>query len=49
VTADEVLNETVDSAHHGYTKDEAEELVIFYAGVEGQELSILLPGEKHEL
>lgn len=48
VTAGEALNETIDSAHRGYTKDEAAELVIFYAGVEGQELSIPLPGEESE-
>lgn len=48
VRAGEALNETIDSAHRGYTTDEATELVIFYAGVEGQELSIALPGEQSE-
>lgn len=49
VNAGEALNETVDSAHRGFTNEEAAELVIFYAGVEGQELSIPLPGEDSEL
>lgn len=48
IRAGEALNETIDSAHRGYTTDEATELVIFYAGVEGQELSIALPGEQSE-
>lgn len=46
--AGEALNETVDSVHRGYTTDKATELVIFYAGVEGQELSEPLPGEEPE-
>jgi len=48
VRAGEALNETIDSAHRGYTTDEATELVIFYAGVEGQKLSVSLPGEQSE-
>lgn len=48
VTAGEALNETLNSVHRGYTTDQAAELVIFYAGVEGQELSIPLPGEAAE-
>jgi len=46
--AGETLNETVNSAHRGYTTDKTTELIIFYAGVEGQELSESLPGEKPE-
>ncbi|MDU6441664.1 MAG: cupin domain-containing protein [Pantoea sp.] len=46
--AGEALNETINSAHRGYTTDEPTELVIFYAGVEGQELSQPLPGEEAE-
>ncbi|MEZ3500465.1 cupin domain-containing protein [Pantoea sp. KPR_PJ] len=48
VSAGEALNETLNSAHRGYTTDEATELVIFYAGVEGQQLSVSLPGEASE-
>jgi len=48
VKAGEAINETVNSAHRGYTSEQGAELVIFYAGVEGQELSEPLPGEKPE-
>ncbi|MDY0971410.1 cupin domain-containing protein [Siccibacter turicensis] len=48
VHAGEALNETVDSAHRGFTQDKGAELVIFYAGVEGQVLSVPLPGESPE-
>jgi Cupin domain. len=48
VNAGEAINETVNSAHRGYTSEQGAELVIFYAGVEGQELSEPLPGEKPE-
>lgn len=48
VHAGEALNETTDSAHRGYTLDDAAELVIFYAGVEGQPLSVPLSGEAPE-
>lgn len=48
VHAGEALNETTDSAHRGYTLDDAAELVIFYAGVEGQPMSVPLPGEAPE-
>jgi len=46
--AGEALNETVNSAHRGYTLDEPAELVITYAGVKGQELTEPLPGEPEE-
>ncbi len=46
--AGQVINETVNSAHRGYTTDEPAELLITYAGVEGQELSESLPGEPDE-
>lgn len=46
--AGEALNETVGSAHRGYTTEKTTELLIFYAGVEGQELSEPLPGEDPE-
>ncbi|RPE03229.1 cupin [Candidatus Pantoea deserta] len=46
--AGQALNETINSAHRGYTTDQPAELVIFYAGVEGQELSLPLPGEEAE-
>ncbi|KHJ69709.1 cupin [Pantoea rodasii] len=48
IKAGEAINETVNSAHRGYTSELGAELVIFYAGVEGQELSEPLPGEKPE-
>lgn len=48
VRAGEALNETLNSAHRGYTSELPAELVIFYAGVEGQELSEPLPGEAPE-
>ncbi|HCX00338.1 MAG TPA: cupin [Pantoea sp.] len=48
VSAGQALNETIDSAHRGYTSEEPTELLIFYAGVEGQELSLPLPGEEAE-
>ncbi|NIG20659.1 cupin domain-containing protein [Pantoea sp. Al-1710] len=48
VNAGEAINETVNSAHRGYTSEQGAELVIFYAGVESQELSEPLPGEKPE-
>lgn len=48
VRAGEALNETLNRAHRGYTAEQATELVIFYAGVEGQELSLPLPGEASE-
>lgn len=46
--AGEALNETLNRAHRGYTTDQPTELVIFYAGVEGEELSLPLPGEEAE-
>lgn len=46
--AGEAFNESVDLAHRGYTTDEQAELIIFYAGVEGAELSVPLPGEEPE-
>jgi quercetin dioxygenase-like cupin family protein len=46
--AGEALNETVNSAHRGYTAEQATELIIFYAGAEGQSLSEPLPGEEPE-
>lgn len=46
--AGEALNETVNSPHRGYTTAQGTELVIFYAGVEGQDLSEPLPGEEPE-
>ncbi|MGB9098007.1 cupin domain-containing protein [Erwinia sp.] len=48
VEAGEAVNETVNSAHRGYTKEQPTELIIFYAGVEGQALSESLPGEESE-
>jgi len=48
VKAGEAINETIDSAHRGYTRERPAELVIFYAGVEGQALSVPLPGEASE-
>ncbi|QCR38411.1 cupin domain-containing protein [Nissabacter sp. SGAir0207] len=48
VRAGEALNETVESAHRGYTTDEPAVLVITYAGVEGQAISEPLPGEPSE-
>jgi len=48
VNAGEALNETVNSAHRGYTAEQATELIIFYAGAEGQSLSEPLPGEEPE-
>jgi len=44
----EALNETIDSAHRGFTCEDAAELVIFYAGAEGLVLSVPLPGEAAE-
>lgn len=46
--AGEALNETIDSAHRGFTLEVAAELVIFYAGVGGQALSVPFPGEAPE-
>ncbi|MEB7538634.1 cupin domain-containing protein [Pantoea anthophila] len=46
--AGEALNETVNSAHRGYTLEEPAELVITYAGVKGQALTEPLPGEPEE-
>ncbi|WP_210080808.1 cupin domain-containing protein [Pantoea endophytica] len=46
--AGEAFNESIDIAHRGFTTDQRAELIIFYAGVEGMELSIPLPGEKAE-
>ena len=48
VKAGEALNEATGDIHRGYTTDEAAELVIFYAGAEGQPLSEPLPGEPAE-
>lgn len=48
VVAGEALNETLNSAHRGVTGEEPAELVIFYAGTEGQPLSVPLPGEVPE-
>jgi len=46
--AGEALNETVNSAHRGFTREAPAELVITYAGVKGQELTEPLPGEPEE-
>lgn len=46
--AGEALNETVNSAHRGYTLEEPAELVITYDGVKGQALTEPLPGEPEE-
>lgn len=46
--AGEALNETVNSAHRGFTLDQPAELVITYAGVTGQQLTEPLPGEPEE-
>nr|WP_255610233.1 cupin domain-containing protein [Pantoea sp. DY-17] len=46
--AGEAFNESIDIAHRGFTTDQRAELIIFYAGVEGMELSIPLPGEEAE-
>jgi quercetin dioxygenase-like cupin family protein len=46
--AGQALNETVNSAHRGFTLDQPAELVITYAGVKGQELTEPLPGEPEE-
>ncbi|MDQ1210732.1 cupin domain-containing protein [Pantoea anthophila] len=46
--AGEALNETVNSAHRGFTLEEPAELVITYAGVKGQALTEPLPGEPEE-
>ncbi|MEI2264542.1 cupin domain-containing protein [Erwinia sp. CGal63] len=48
VIAGEALNESTGDIHRGYTTDQAAELVIFYAGVEGMPLSEPLPGEPAE-
>lgn len=37
--AGEAFNESVDDVHRGFTTDEPVEVIIVYAGVEGQELS----------
>lgn len=46
--AGQALNETVNSAHRGFTLDQPAELVITYAGVKGQQLTEPLPGEPEE-
>lgn len=46
--AGEALNETVNSAHRGFTLESPAELVITYAGVKGQALTEPLPGEPDE-
>lgn len=46
--AGQAINESVNSAHRGYTTSVAAELLIAYAGVEGQALSEPLPGEPAE-
>lgn len=46
--AGEALNETVNSAHRGFTLNTPAELVITYAGVKGMELTDPLPGEPEE-
>jgi len=38
-TAGEAFNESVDDVHRGFTTDEPVEVIITYAGVEGQVLS----------
>jgi quercetin dioxygenase-like cupin family protein len=38
-TAGEAFNESIDDIHRGYTTDEPAEVIITYAGVEGQALS----------
>lgn len=47
-SAGEAFNESIDIAHRGYTTNEPTDLIIFYAGAEGMELSIPLPGEESE-
>jgi quercetin dioxygenase-like cupin family protein len=46
--AGQAINESVERAHRGYTTEEGAELVITYAGAEGQTLSVPLPGEPAE-
>ncbi|ARF52596.1 MULTISPECIES: cupin domain-containing protein [Pantoea] len=46
--AGEALNETINSAHRGFTLESPAELIITYAGVKGQELTEPLPGEPEE-
>lgn len=46
--AGEAFNESIDTAHRGFTTDEITDLIIFYAGAKGEELSIPLPGEESE-
>ncbi len=46
--AGEAFNESIDIAHRGFTTDQPAELIIFYAGAEGMDLSIPLPGEEAE-
>lgn len=46
--AGQAINESVNSAHRGYTTGQGAELVITYAGVEGQTLTDPLPGEPEE-
>nr|WP_277977550.1 cupin domain-containing protein [Pantoea endophytica] len=46
--AGEAFNESIDIAHRGFTTNQRAELIIFYAGVEGMDLSIPLPGEEAE-
>ena len=46
--AGEAFNESIDIAHRGFTTDENAELIIFYAGVAGMELSVSLPSEEAE-
>jgi hypothetical protein len=38
-TAGEAFNESMDDVHRDYTTDEPAEVIITYAGVEGQALS----------
>lgn len=40
IKAGEAFNESVDDVHRGYTTDEPVEVIVTYAGVEGQPLSV---------
>lgn len=46
--AGEAFNESVNTAHRGFTTDEKANVIIFYAGTEGLDLSVPLPGEGSE-
>lgn len=46
--AGEAFNESINIAHRGFTTDESVDVIIFYAGAKGDELSVPLPGEESE-